>query len=310
MIEKPPFSTVMTQIVDYLEITEGYFKIQDLYYALNAARDIKKQATIRRNLTILVKGGTLERYGKRDGVYRRPDKSIKKMNFSNPGGHNFNIKWPLDLQKICRTLQKNIIIISGEFEAGKTAFLLATAALNLNKKQKIYLFNSDCGEEELNERLNTFDIPIWEWEEGMEAYERSDNFQDVIRADAINIIDYLEVTEDFYLVGKAIFEIWKKLNKGIAIIGLQKDEKRDGKGKATNVLGRGKTFSAEKARIYLSLTKNYPDGGIATIIKGKLRADKHINPTNMQCTYKLIQGCDFIQESDWHRPEQKDRWSG
>ena len=70
---------------------------------------------------------------------------------------------------------------------------------------------------------------------------------DMIEPDAINIIDYLEVEDDFWKVASRIRKIWQKLNKGIVILALQKDP--DSK------YGRGKMFSSEKARVYVTMTK-------------------------------------------------------
>lgn len=298
---------IMTQVAEYLEVTEGWFNLTDLYQALNAFGDTKKQAAIRKSLSTLTKTETIERYGTRDGVYRRPNKNMRRMSFANTKSTNFPIIWPLDLHSLCRMKPKNIAIIAGEFDSGKTAFLLATANLNLNQGKKIYLFNSDCDDDELAERLSYFGRPMWEWEEGMEAYEKDQDFHDVIRPDAINIIDYLKITDNFYLVASLINKIWQKLDKGIAIISLQKDDGKD--------LGRGGTFSAEQARVYLTLKKNFPHGGIAKVMKGKLRANKHINPDMMQRGFKLVEGCKFIPQEEWSRSgeikeeKEENRWS-
>ena len=128
---------------------------------------------------------------------------------------------------------------------------------------------------------------------GVELYERSDGFQDVIKPGPqnLNIIDYLEVTKDFYLVGDFIKSIWEKLKGSIAIIAIQK---------APGVeLGSGGRFSLEKARLYVAL-----DYGIAKIVSCKnFKPDNPIgNPRGMEYNFKLIDGCRYKKEMGWHTP--------
>ena len=93
------------------------------------------------------------------------------------------------------------------------------------------------GETELKKRLELFGLPLDEWK--FKVYPRAENFADLITPEKkIFIIDFLEVTEDFWKVSKFIKDIHGKLKEGICIIALQKSE-----GKAS---GRGGDFSKEK----------------------------------------------------------------
>ena len=76
-------------------------------------------------------------------------------------------------------------------------------------------------------------------------YDRSSNFADVIRPNGLNIIDFLEITTDFFLIEEQIRKIHDKLDKGVAVICLQKKKGAE--------MGRGAEFSLEKPRIYFSL---------------------------------------------------------
>jgi hypothetical protein len=112
----------------------------------------------------------------------------------------------------------------------------------------------------------------------------------VIKPDAINIIDFLEVHDEFWKVGGMLKEIYDKLNNGIAIVAIQKDKKKD--------YGRGATMGLEKPRLYLTLNP-----GQAKIEKAKNWADPLKNPNGLMLDFKLHQGCEFSIVRDCYRPD-------
>jgi hypothetical protein len=83
-------------------------------------------------------------------------------------------------------------------------------------------------------------------------------------------------------VGGELKKIFDKLTTGLAIVAIQKDEKKD--------FARGGAFSAEKARLYLSMNP-----GELKIIKGKNWAQPGHNPNGKTFKFKLINGCKFIE---------------
>jgi hypothetical protein len=147
------------------------------------------------------------------------------------------------------------------------------------------------GQEELKMRLRLFDnFPLSH--PHFHPYERSDCFQDVIRCGSndLNIIDYLEVTTEFYLIGKYLNDIHRKLGQGIAIVAIQKRDR-------TSNLPLGKERALEKPRLAIALSgghKGQPNQ--AEILKCKNRKTEHslIGKTR---TYKLIKGSIFISDT-------------
>jgi len=138
---------------------------------------------------------------------------------------------------------------------------------------------------ELRDRLSKFDMPLKNW--SFIAKERASNFADVIKPDEINIIDFLEVHDEFYKIGGLIKDIYDNLHKGVAIVAIQKNRGSD--------YGLGGTRSLEKARLYLAMEPN-----CLKIIKGKNWTGVQ-NPNGLAIDFKLVQGCKFISESDWQR---------
>lgn len=85
----------------------------------------------------------------------------------------------------------------------------------------VYL-NSEMSGQELVARIRAFGDEPAEWVKHVNFIERNHSFDRIISPDGINLIDFLEVNEDFFQAGKLIADIHKKLKNGFAIIAMQK----------------------------------------------------------------------------------------
>ncbi len=194
------------------------------------------------------------------------------------------IKWPLGIEQYVNLFPGNIAVVAGAPNAGKTALLLNFIYLNQDQ-YPIYYFCSEMGEVELRDRLEQFaGISISEWD--FEAIERASDFADVIRTDCINIVDFMEMTTELYLINDYLTAIPRKLGSGIAIIAIQE--------KQGAPMGRGQEFGLEKPRLYLSM-----DQGKLQIIKGKSWASKTFNPNGSYVSFEITDGCLFNADSEW-----------
>jgi Fe2+ or Zn2+ uptake regulation protein len=243
---------VSEEVLNYVSVTNGYFSVTDCYQALQSVTT--NRTAVRVALHRLAEKGTIERWGEKDGVFRRVDNECEDIDFLNASTESLHIRWPFTIERYVKTLPKNIVVIAGEPDAGKTAFLLNFVKNNMHEHE-IYYFSSEMGPIEFNSRLSKFDFPLTDWKFTLK--ERSSNFADVVKPDAINIIDFLELHDEFYKVGGLIKDIFDRLKKGIAIIALQKNPN-------TNY-GLGGMRSIEKARLYLSM-----EPGKIKIVKGRI----------------------------------------
>jgi hypothetical protein len=130
-------------------------------------------------------------------------------------------------------------------------------------------------------------MAIEDWH--FEAIERAGDFADVIRPDCVNVVDYLEMTTELYLINTHLTAISHKLGSGLAIVAVQK--KQDAK------YGRGQEFGLEKPKLYLSM-----DRGKLTIVKGKSWATKNVDPHGLTVNFKIIGGCQFQATGEWDWP--------
>jgi hypothetical protein len=165
--------------------------------------------------------------------------------------------------------------------------MLNIAVMNSSKHKVTYL-SSEMGAIELKTRINKFqDIPLSAWK-AIKFKERSGNFADVLDPNGFTIIDFLEITDDFYRIATFIKEIHDRLDTGICVIGIQKNKGRDS--------GRGGDLGLEKPRLYLAM-----ESGKLKIVKCKAWAKEGVNPNGLIKQFKLVQGAKFIDDSPWHR---------
>ena len=254
--------------------------------ATNATFEDRKK--IRVILGRLVNEGTLERVPNKNGVYRKVDNEVEAIDFLNADTETVDLLLPFGLHEKAETMPGNIIVVAGSPDAGKTAFLLNVIRQN-QQSFEIHYFNSEMGSSELKKRLDKFDdIVLSDW--NFKPWERSDNFADVIKPGEgkINIIDFLEIHDNFYEIGGKLAEIHKKLKGSIAIVALQKNPGVK--------VGLGGYRGLEKPRLYLAM-----DSGMITITKAKNWATSE-NPNGLQLNFKIVEGCRLIKTQDWHRP--------
>jgi hypothetical protein len=273
------------EIRDWVLTTNGVFLTTNAYKELHlTTRDERKNVAV--ILKRLKDDGIIEKAGKRNGEWRLVDQDCKPMDWINADCNYKDLWLPMGLDRVCGVQPGNIMVIAGAKDSGKTAFLLNCAKENRHQ-YKIHYFNSEMGAAEFKMRVSKFDdIPLSQWKD-VAVYERSENFADVIKSGEgnLNIIDFLEVVDEFWKVAATIQKIHQKLNGALAIIAIQKNPKAD--------LGRGGAFSLEKARLYLSL-----DYQVAKIISCKNFKENDMiqgNPRGYTTRYKLVNGCKIIK---------------
>jgi len=276
---------IAEEVREFVMTSSGSFLTSDVSGRLQVTSRSEKKAVTSELLRLHGKG-IIERYGNRNGCYRRVEKQCEPLDFQNAPTESVDIVLPFDLHNMVEIMPGNIILVSGEPNAGKTGFLLNVIRMNMGKFT-VHYFNSEMGGGELRKRLSKFDMPLDAWT--FKAWERSANFADAIKPGqgVINIIDYLEIHDNFYEVSGRLAEIHEKLNGAVAVVALQKNKGTD--------IGLGGFRNLEKPRLALAMS-----AGTLKIVKAKNWATSE-NPNGLQVEFKIIQGCKFKKLGDWHR---------
>jgi len=289
-VTEPPLAQ---QIRDWVETTTGWFNTTTCDKELNI---LSKSGKANRRMAFkrLVDGNILQRHPSRDGVFRRIEKLATKIDLSQSIPESNGITLPLGLNELVKIYDGNIILLAGEKDAGKTSYCLNIAADNM-VTHEIHYFNCEMGVEELTNRLYEFnDVDFRDWQHYVNFYERSSNFADLIvpGKKVINIIDYMAIYENHFLIGQWIKDIHEKLNGAIAVIAVQKPGGRD------EAVGGGVTLDIP--RLYLAMSR-----GKMKIVSAKNRKNRAVNPNGMVIHFKLVAGAKFIQIDRWSIPEEE-----
>ncbi len=275
--------SITDEFRQWIEVTDGHFKVTDYHRESQVVTKQDKHSVVMAAIR-LCEQGVIEKYGNQRGAYRKVDNSVQEMDWETCDDTIINVKWPFEMEQFFICLPKNLIVISGSPDAGKTAYCLNFAMLNMDR-YKINYFTSEMGALELKTRLKKFAIPFAKWK-AVRFIERNSNFSDVVDPDGINVVDYIEVPEEPWKISIPINEIFRKLDKGICIIALQKPRGRD--------IARGGEATLDRPRLYLSM-----GNGVMKIVKCKNWADEDRNPNGLTREYKIVQGHNFIYKSEW-----------
>jgi len=271
------------EVEQWVDGTVGYFRIQDCFSELGAM-STKDKNHIRVILHRLVKSGMVEHHKNENGKYRKLDQKREYLDFMQATSQSLPIKFPFELESLVRIYPKDIILVAGEPNAGKTTFSLNMVKLNMNEYPVNY-YTCEMSASALRTKLELFgDVPLSTW--NFKAEDRSYNFADVIEPDGFNVIDYLEIHNEHYKIGQWIKDIHVKLRNGIAVICIQKK-----KGAPEGVGGMA---TLQKPNLYLNI-----GGSRLTIVKCKNFKDSTLNPNGMTTKFKLIGGSTFRQDGEW-----------
>lgn len=171
----------------------------------------------------------------------------------------------------------DIIVLAGASNAGKSAFCLNLLWENFDLFPCTLMGNeyTPVRFKRRAERMNWRNPLKENGEPKFELIERHERWKDIIRPDNINIIDWINLGDNFYQIGSIIEGIQQKLKGGIAVISIQKSE-----GKA---LGLGGGFSEHLASLYLTV-----DFGRITVRKCKEWFDH--DPNREMYGFDIVRG--------------------
>jgi len=283
---------IAREVREFVTQSHGWFTTTQMYSQLRYTTKNDRKAALMALLR-LYEEGVIERNPRTFGRYRKIIRECTPMNWKAAPMIPIDLRLPMGLSDLVHIYPGNVIIVAGAPDAGKTSLLLNIVKLN-QQDFEVHYFNSEMGESEFHKRLSLFEgMKDEDWK--FKSWERSDFFEDIIQPNAINIIDFLEIVDNAFLVATHISRIHEKLDKGVAIIAIQKSPPFKGKdGKwHTPDLGRGASFSLEKARLYISL-----DFGIMKVVKAK-NWKTLVNPNGKICHFKIVQGAQWIQDGEW-----------
>ena len=282
--------SIQEQITNWVMRGQGDWTTRDLYNEFNLLTAADKKYA-RKVVQVLRDKNVIEPVGKKRGIYRRIERDAPVIDILSADAEDLDIRYPLGIENFFRTMPKNIIVVAGEQDSGKSAFALNFAAMNVGRGLPVRYCSSEMGAVELRDRLKLMKEYDLKHLSQVDFRERQTDFHDLILPDGITIIDFLEITDNFWLVADALNKIHLRLKSGICIVLIQKDDKQE--------YGRGASFGKEKPRLYLTLENNYPAGHIAKVKKCKNWRSPKWNPNGKRIDYKIVNGIEMRILTKW-----------
>jgi len=280
----PPSLTAV--ILDWIKHSQGWWTADEIDrdLGLSSVADRKSRSQVLRRMRA---EGHIEQHATINKRFRHVEEYVEGLNFkSAPTGAVLDLSWPLQIEDYVHMYPGNLAVIAGNSNAGKTAFMLNFIWLNQNKFDINY-WCSEMEAEELGDRLDGFGVSRDSWT--FRAFDRATDFQDVVVPDAINLIDYLDLDDNVYLVKGHLDKIGRAVGKGMALVALQK--------KGGNELGYGQERSLATPKLYLSMA-----AGKMKIVKGKIPAKRNVTANGLQRTFEIRHGVYFVpdaQDNGW-----------
>ena len=277
---------IMAEVRDFILVTKGDISVTEVVQAVTVVTKNDKDA-VRKAISRLAKEGLITKTGKHWGQYHIVDRDEELINYKDADMTPFHIKMPCAIERVAEVNKGNIIVVAGESNAGKTAFLLNVALMNCVDRKVNYMSSEMQDGVELRKRLNNFNVPLDSWDD-VKFQFRTDAFPDKIDPNGLNIIDYLDEGSEgeAYKMPSRLRDIANVLKDGVAFVAIQKHPEKN--------WGYGGAGTLNRARLYLTITRNNE----LKIVKAKTWAT-HENPNGWWLRFKLVAGCHFRKDGDW-----------
>jgi len=192
---------------------------------------------------------------------------------------------PFDIHRHFNTYPGNLLTFAGVTDSGKTALAVNIIRSN-DDKWVIDYWTNEISAEELSERLQNIEPSKYIEDWNFTARVIQPGYLQKIRPDILSIFDYIDVGDPYYRIAEEQQAIHDAIGRGVAVIFLQKDESK--------TLARGRTFSAQLPRLYISMD-------MKSALAYKAKTPK--NPSNplkgKTCDFKLRNGVHF-EFGEWY----------
>jgi hypothetical protein len=248
------FAKVSALIDEYLDLHRGdTFNDDKLFRDLEiTSRDARKEA--QKKLSYLVKEQVLKKdknayiYINRDITYI-PWYNCKEdyIKLVLPSSHHPDDLTYFGFEDVAKFSPGSLIVIAGVSNAGKSTLCRNILWDNMHTMKSVYFSSETTGPAfKRYAQVMNWQDPFKDGKPVFELVERYRDYEDVIRNGWLNLIDWLDIEDgEFFKIGNTLSMIKEKNPLGITVVAIQKDANKE--------LGRGASFSKEKASLYMTL---------------------------------------------------------
>ena len=284
--EQPNKELTQDKVLLWVEMTTGTFQLTDIYREMNILSEGGK-SHLRMIMKRLKDTGIVATTGGKDGGYRFINKEIEVVDWWKVDARNtLEINWPrshgnddtrFGFDGAVDIYPNDIIVVAGMSNMGKSTFCHNFIVENMDN-HKVVLMTTEYHPEKFKARMDRMswaNIYNGNGEPKFKMIKRDEHWEDIVHPGYINVIDWIEIDDKFWDIAKIIKGIEKGLDGGVAVITIQKSEGKD--------LGRGGTFSLERAALYVAI-----DFGRLTVVKAKSWHEP--NPNHKMYGFEIVNG--------------------
>ena len=191
------YTSLVADLDRFLAQTDGFeFAVRDFDDFAGIPKEDRETQVVRSViLGRYCENGRLERL--RYARYRGIEQGLEPINWQDADIEDvLKLNYPLDMQKVIKTYKGSILVCAGVSHAGKTALAYQFLLRNMDNPMGVHLFTtSDMDKVEIKERMlrSGFVIPN---PAPFQVWDMPPNPADLIQKDAINILDYVDLTTE------------------------------------------------------------------------------------------------------------------
>jgi len=234
-VERTDRYRVVSQLIDeWLPVYHDWFSSEDVWRHITGQGvilSVQGKKDVAKKLETGVERKLLRRHGKK---YKAIDKStVKKSNpFTGARENLIKLRTPsmFGFNETINVSEGDVWVIAGESNQGKSTLAMNILGDNMDSFP-CYFISTEMTESKFVKRFRTMSWHDPYKENGDLKYEwgftDATNYEEMIDPDKINIIDWVGLPDKYYLIENTIRDMKAYLNKGIAVLVLQKKEGQD-----------------------------------------------------------------------------------
>lgn len=314
-IASDPWDTRPTQVYKrvkgWASLSKGKFTTSEIDRELGLDTLEDRQAR-EAALNELIRSGVLEHDDVRRGTYRARDCEIRIMDLTGSKvDETFELCLPFEMHDAVKLSPRNIVMIAGEANAGKTSMAIEMLWENIEIYRgtdvKMFYLSSEMSDSEMAGTLKRFG-DLQTFQKNCTFIDKQFEPYDAIKADpemqnGIVFIDFLETRGgDYSKTVSEVQKIYEAMGNGIAVVLVQKQPGKE--------YAKGGSGMLEKPRFVINLEKRFKSESgtvcVAHIAKCKAVHQGHINPDGQSAHY-IVNEKGIKRLSSWGYPSEKQK---
>ncbi len=255
----------------------------------NAVEAKKAFGDVLYNLSHVNKLPELEQTGK---TYRFINRELNVIHWENAvKGDLLKVNWPRGVEDessfsfadTAMVYPGDLITLAGEGNTAKTAFALNFIVENMDT-YPCYYFTSEFNDAKFVDRMAKFTWVNVFKEDGSPKFvvaEHPKDWQDVIQKDAINVIDWIYLSDEMWKMRDLMKSIIAKLDRGIALVIIQK--------RSYKQVGEGGEATVDLSSVYFTI---HNDKELRKLVMKahKVKSHGQPDPNYKQWSFQIVDG--------------------